>query len=163
MHFDRYGTGHPACRLSDLYVQGSRPKRGCYRNFKHKTSNRGPCCIGNGRTYHAAIVLVHLIHRSRQGISFTGLPKVEAVKGTFADLDLITKLASEADVVINTADSDSLELINALLRGLQQRHDKERVATLIHTSGAGVFLDDAQGSYNPGGRVWSVRIVVHLV
>ncbi|KAG5644376.1 hypothetical protein DXG03_008604 [Asterophora parasitica] len=59
---------------------------------------------------------------------------INAVTGSFEDLALVEKLASEADIVINA--------------GLQRRHQGTGVVPkLIHTSGTAVLAEDAAGLY----------------
>ncbi|KAG6864529.1 hypothetical protein C0991_008930 [Blastosporella zonata] len=73
---------------------------------------------------------------------------VKTVVGSQTDIDLVEKLASEADVVVSTADSDYLPAIQAILRGLEKRHKAtENVPIIIHTSGTGVLADNAKGAY----------------
>ncbi|KAL7278991.1 hypothetical protein ACG7TL_006823 [Trametes sanguinea] len=73
---------------------------------------------------------------------------VNVVEGSNADLDKLTQLAEQADIVLNVADSDDLAAANALIQGLKNRHDKTGVKpTLIHTSGTGFLVDDARGMF----------------
>lgn len=80
------------------------------------------------------------------------------VIGTFADLDLATRLAEEADIVINCADADTLPFHKAILEGLKKRKEAGKgVGILIHTSGTAVFLDGStDGKLVEGGKVWNV-------
>ncbi|KAA1467579.1 NAD(P)-binding protein [Dentipellis sp. KUC8613] len=71
---------------------------------------------------------------------------VKTAIGTYEDSDKLQEAASKADVVFNIADSDHLEGNKALLRGLKQRFESTKKAPiLIHTSGTGIFMDNAQG------------------
>ncbi|KAI5116212.1 hypothetical protein M0805_005928 [Coniferiporia weirii] len=81
---------------------------------------------------------------------------VTCVVGTSAERDKITALAAQADIVINAANSDDLALIEALLAGLRQKKEEGRgTGTLLHTSGALVFLDGSkEGKFNPDGKVF---------
>ncbi|KAA1475304.1 NAD(P)-binding protein [Dentipellis sp. KUC8613] len=66
--------------------------------------------------------------------------------GTLDELDKLEDLASKADVILNTANSDHFAGNTAILRGLRKRHEKTgEVPILIHTSGTGVLSDDARG------------------
>jgi len=67
---------------------------------------------------------------------------------THSDAEKIRKAASEADVVLNLADSDSLPLIQAIIAGMRDyfQQNKKR-PILIHTSGTGVIMDRAHGNY----------------
>ncbi|OJA15681.1 hypothetical protein AZE42_12945, partial [Rhizopogon vesiculosus] len=73
---------------------------------------------------------------------------VKTVIGSNSDLDTLTSLASEADVVVATADADDLNAAKAILRGLKKQHEETRkVPILIHTSGTGVLIDQAAGNF----------------
>ncbi|KAF7348993.1 hypothetical protein MVEN_01420300 [Mycena venus] len=73
---------------------------------------------------------------------------VNAVVGSHSDAPLVEKLASEADVVIATADCDDLGAAKATLEGLKKRHALGVVPIFIHTSGTGVISDDAKGMHS---------------
>ncbi|KAI9061094.1 NAD-P-binding protein [Trametes sanguinea] len=73
---------------------------------------------------------------------------VNAIVGSYAELDKLGSLAGEADVVFSCADADNLDAVQALIRGMKAR--KERTGKrpiLIHTSGTGVLTDHANGKY----------------
>ncbi|KAF5382083.1 hypothetical protein D9615_004318 [Tricholomella constricta] len=73
---------------------------------------------------------------------------VNAVVGSHSDSALVEKLASEADVVLSTADADHLEAAQATLKGLKKRYNATgNVPVFIHTSGTGVLADNAVGAY----------------
>ncbi|KAI0360215.1 NAD-P-binding protein [Trametes cingulata] len=73
---------------------------------------------------------------------------VKTVLGSLQDLDKLTSLSEGAHIVIQTADCDDVEATKAILKGLKQRHEKTGdLPLLIHTSGAGEFLDQASGEY----------------
>ncbi|KZV92278.1 hypothetical protein EXIGLDRAFT_594343, partial [Exidia glandulosa HHB12029] len=58
--------------------------------------------------------------------------------------------ASKADVVVNAADLNDLSLVNAIIDGLAQRTKETGTrAILLHTSGAFVVLDNAEGVAPP--------------
>ncbi|KAF9116662.1 hypothetical protein BGX27_000581 [Mortierella sp. AM989] len=74
---------------------------------------------------------------------------IEPVLGSLDDVELLTREASNADVVLSMADADHLASIQAILKGLQHRPrpaDGRKRPILIHTSGTGVLLDDAFGN-----------------
>ncbi|KAF7336223.1 hypothetical protein MVEN_02170100 [Mycena venus] len=73
---------------------------------------------------------------------------VNAVVGSHTDAALVEKLASEADVVIATADCDDLGAAKATLVGLKKRHALGVVPIFINTSGTGVISDDAKGMHS---------------
>lgn len=79
------------------------------------------------------------------------------VQGSHSDLDIIQKEASEADLVINCADADDLELTKALLRGLKQRKEKTgQLSVLVHTSGTSVVGDPPCGEPSEfSKKVWN--------
>ncbi|KIK96926.1 hypothetical protein PAXRUDRAFT_825456 [Paxillus rubicundulus Ve08.2h10] len=88
-----------------------------------------------------------LVRSAEKASRFTSVP-VEPVIGSYADTDLLTKLASESDVVITCADSDDFPAAKAILAGLNKRQrETSTTPVLIHTSGIGVLIDDAQGNY----------------
>ncbi|KAI0806131.1 NAD-P-binding protein [Irpex lacteus] len=66
---------------------------------------------------------------------------VKPVIGSIKDTALVEKLAEQAHVLFNIADSDDLDATNAFLSGFRTRHEKTGdVPILIHTSGTGVFM-----------------------
>ncbi|SDF24995.1 Nucleoside-diphosphate-sugar epimerase [Mucilaginibacter pineti] len=67
---------------------------------------------------------------------------ITPVLGSLDDSDLLTQEARSSDGVINTADSDHRGAIKALIEGLAGS-DKP----LLHTSGTGLYADDAKGEY----------------
>jgi nucleoside-diphosphate-sugar epimerase len=74
---------------------------------------------------------------------------VKTVIASLFDYDKVAELAANSNVVLNIADSDSVEAVKAILRGLKLRHDKTgEVPIFIHTSGTGVFMDDAAGLHD---------------
>jgi saccharopine dehydrogenase-like NADP-dependent oxidoreductase len=56
------------------------------------------------------------------------------VKASLDDRDLIVKLVSEHDVVINTASSDHPESVQSTLDGIQKRIDAGKQTVYLHTS-----------------------------
>ncbi|KAJ2920430.1 hypothetical protein H1R20_g16664, partial [Candolleomyces eurysporus] len=71
---------------------------------------------------------------------------VKTVLGDYTSYDLLTKSASEADIVIALANSDDLPAANAILAGLKQRFDATgKASILIHTSGTAIIMDNALG------------------
>ncbi|KIJ67094.1 hypothetical protein HYDPIDRAFT_128710 [Hydnomerulius pinastri MD-312] len=73
---------------------------------------------------------------------------VTAVVGSYADKHLLTNHAAQSDVVIACADADDVPATEALLAGLKKRHQQTSTAPiLIHTSGIGVFIDNADGNF----------------
>jgi hypothetical protein len=79
--------------------------------------------------------------------------------------DLIEWVA-QSDVVINCADSDSEDLVTALLEGFKKREESgaRGRAVLIHTSGVAVFLDKGkEGKHDPDLPESSVSTIFYLV
>ncbi|KAG6331881.1 hypothetical protein ID866_7207 [Astraeus odoratus] len=73
---------------------------------------------------------------------------LKPVLGTYDDLELLKDEASKADIVIACADADNLPAAEAILRGMRKRHENTGTQPLlIHTSGAGILVDDARGMY----------------
>ncbi|KAF9565241.1 NAD(P)-binding protein [Agrocybe pediades] len=73
---------------------------------------------------------------------------IHSVVGTYSDLQLLENLAADANLVVACADADDEDAARAILRGLKQRYDKTgEASTLIHTSGTGILIDNAQGMY----------------
>ncbi|MCY0990249.1 NAD-dependent epimerase/dehydratase family protein [Nannocystis sp. ILAH1] len=65
---------------------------------------------------------------------------VRPALGGLDDAVLLQRLAGEADVVVNTADSDHRPAIEALIAGLRGTGK-----TLIHTSGSSIVADEGTG------------------
>ncbi|EJD08002.1 uncharacterized protein FOMMEDRAFT_71717 [Fomitiporia mediterranea MF3/22] len=82
---------------------------------------------------------------------------VEPIIGSLDDYELVTKLSAEADIVINTADCDNVDLLHALLEGQKCRkaHGKP-IGSFVHTSGIKIFSDNSgEGKFNSNGKVWT--------
>jgi len=74
---------------------------------------------------------------------------VKTVVGSYSDLDTVTKLASEADVVFACADSDNVEAAQAIVSGLKRRYESSgSPPILIHTSGTACIMDNALGLHS---------------
>ncbi|SRR5216684_1825884 len=85
---------------------------------------------------------------------------VDVVQGSFNDTALITSKARDADITVNTGDSDDVELTKAILAGQKLRvtEDLKSPAALLHTSGVAVFADGTtDGKHDPHAKVWNVR------
>lgn len=67
------------------------------------------------------------------------------MRGSLADLQLLTAEATRADVVIHTANADSYAAVEALLVGLASRIKNNVTPLYMHTSGAGLVMDNAAG------------------
>ncbi|RGP65983.1 hypothetical protein FLONG3_8986 [Fusarium longipes] len=67
-------------------------------------------------------------------------PDVKFVYGDLESVDVIEKAASEADVVVHTADSaDAPGAAKAIAKGLASTHTAENPGYYIHLSGAGIL------------------------
>ncbi|EIW52407.1 NAD-P-binding protein [Trametes versicolor FP-101664 SS1] len=109
-----------------------------------------------------------LAHPNKQNFEITALVRsadkakrlesefgVKTVIGSLQDLDKLEALAENAHVVIQAADCDDVNATNAILRGLKARHEKTGdVPIMIHNSGTGELMDDAQGAFK-SDRVYS--------
>jgi len=119
--------------------------------------------------YIGGAVLVRLKH-IYPTLHFTALvrsPKNDAavraagvdhiLHGDHSETDKIRDAAAAADVVVNCADADDLELTRAVLKGLQTRALQGGAKPiLLHTSGTGVVSDTAEGDFRPDAeKVWN--------
>ncbi|KAG9100589.1 hypothetical protein FS749_014342 [Ceratobasidium sp. UAMH 11750] len=79
------------------------------------------------------------------------------VQGSHSDYDLIQKEASQADLVVNCADADDLELTKALLKGIKQRNESgAKLPIFVHTSGTSVVGDAPSGEPSDfSKKVWN--------
>lgn len=71
-------------------------------------------------------------------------------------MDIIEEQASKADIVLNTADADDLELTKAILRGIKRTTAGGKRPILIHTSGTGVASKKPTGIFDPNQKVYNV-------
>ncbi|KAI8980060.1 NAD-P-binding protein [Trametes punicea] len=73
---------------------------------------------------------------------------VNAVVGNLGEVEKLTRLSEDADVVLSLADADDLPSVQAFIQGLKSKHEKTgKRPILIHTSGTGVLTDHARGMY----------------
>lgn len=72
---------------------------------------------------------------------------VQTVLGTLADKDVIATQTAASDIVIHTATADDLPSVEAVLAGIRQRSQAGHKTIYIHTSGASLIGDNAEGSY----------------
>lgn len=87
-------------------------------------------------------------------------PKIESVKGTFEDADLIAQVTSDSDYVVNTADCDNIGLKDALLKGFRKRFDEGKgLSGLVQISGTALYLDGSkEGRHDSQAKVWTVSV-----
>ncbi|KAK7033075.1 hypothetical protein R3P38DRAFT_3313147 [Favolaschia claudopus] len=71
---------------------------------------------------------------------------LSAVAGSYSDLDLLKKLASNSDVVFACADADDLPAAKAILDGLRDKHSSGGSPILVHT--VCVLSDSADGMHS---------------
>lgn len=114
-------------------------------------------CHPRSDTFQTTILV-----RSESKVSQFRSMGIKAVVGSYNDLDLLSQLAEKADIVIACANADDLNAAKAILKGLQYRYKRTGVPpSLIHTSGTGVLIDDAQGMY-PSDVIYSDMDVAQL-
>ncbi|KAI0789841.1 NAD(P)-binding protein [Abortiporus biennis] len=71
---------------------------------------------------------------------------VHPVIGSLDDEEILAQAASQAHIVINTANCDDLKAAKAILRGLKKRHETNGdIPLLIHTSGTGTLTANDKG------------------
>ncbi|KAL4252221.1 NAD(P)-dependent Metabolic Enzyme [Abortiporus biennis] len=71
---------------------------------------------------------------------------VKTVVGSISDLDKLEDLSAQSHIVFSCADSDNLDAIKAICRGLKKRRvTAGETPIFIHTSGTAVIIDDARG------------------
>lgn len=78
--------------------------------------------------------------RSRQRADQVRALGIEPVLGTLGDSDLLARMAREADAVINTADSDNRDVVEAVMPALMGSGK-----LFLHTSGSSIVGDLAAG------------------
>lgn len=89
-----------------------------------------------------------LLRSTRSPAAYEALG-LKTVSGTDSDFALLRAQAAAADVVITTADCDDLPAAQALLQGAKDRYEKTgKAPILVHTSGTGELVDNAQGLYS---------------
>ncbi|KAJ6525677.1 NAD(P)-binding protein, partial [Mycena capillaripes] len=82
-------------------------------------------------------------------------PRVKTIVGDYDSAEILTKAASESDIVIHAGDSDHKGAMEALLTGLGRR---KAPSFLIHLSGTACISDVYSGNSGFGvlnSRVWS--------
>ncbi|KAI0038117.1 hypothetical protein FA95DRAFT_1600200 [Auriscalpium vulgare] len=79
------------------------------------------------------------------------------IPGSFGDAKLVEDQVYAHDVVINTADSNNVKLMEAILRGARRRYDEgKKQSVLVHTSGVAVLLDGGrEGKFDMSGKIWN--------
>ncbi|KAL5049067.1 hypothetical protein BDW71DRAFT_204821 [Aspergillus fruticulosus] len=87
-----------------------------------------------------------LVHREAARQAFNDLG-VQTVLGSLSDKDVIAKQTAASDIVIHSATADDLPSVQAILEGIRQRAQGGQQAIYIHTSGASLIGDNAEGSY----------------
>jgi hypothetical protein len=81
-------------------------------------------------------------------------PNIKIVQGDYDSVDIITKNAAAADIVVHNGNSDHEKSLNAIISGLLSRSTP---GYLLHLSGTGIVSDWADEEYlgrrNP--KIWS--------
>ncbi|ESZ91498.1 hypothetical protein SBOR_8127 [Sclerotinia borealis F-4128] len=93
-----------------------------------------------------------LVRDEKKGEVLVGkYPRVKVVIGDFKTLDILTREAKEADLVINAGPDHEEDIaITAILAGLANHSPK---TYYIHTSGAALVWDSPDGT-QPGTKIW---------
>ncbi|KAF6756749.1 hypothetical protein DFP72DRAFT_1168893 [Ephemerocybe angulata] len=85
--------------------------------------------------------LIALVRDAGKADKITSLG-VKTIVGSYSDLELLTKVSAEVDIVIAMAVSDSLGPTEAILQGLKKKYEAtSKAPIIIHTSGAGIVSD----------------------
>ncbi|KAJ5464016.1 hypothetical protein N7475_007151 [Penicillium sp. IBT 31633x] len=71
---------------------------------------------------------------------------VKTVIGTLDD-EIVAEQAAISDIIIHTATADHLPSVQAVINGIKQREQQGLETIYIHTSGASLLADDAEGNY----------------
>jgi hypothetical protein len=82
-------------------------------------------------------------------------PSIRIISGDKSDHGLLRSASAAADVVISAADNDDVELVRAVIGGLEQRarQGASRTPVLISTSGTGVLGEGSDGNFREGKPV----------
>ncbi|KAG6890491.1 hypothetical protein C0992_000983 [Termitomyces sp. T32_za158] len=73
---------------------------------------------------------------------------LKTVVADLSDFNVVSAAAENADVVINTANSDHPAGVKAIIEGLTKRRAKTgKTGIYIHSSGTGALTDNAKGEY----------------
>ena len=82
------------------------------------------------------------------------------ILGTFSNHDIIAKHVSEADITLNCANADAVDLNEAVLDGMKKRRTQGKtVGVLVHISGTAVFCDwRKEGKFDEQVKQWSVSL-----
>ncbi|KAH8654273.1 hypothetical protein BGZ61DRAFT_293725, partial [Ilyonectria robusta] len=81
-------------------------------------------------------------------------PNVKIIRGTFDETSVLTRAASEADIVVHHGNSDHVPAVQALLTGVIARANAFLPAYYIHLGGTGMIADtNALGDLT--SKVWS--------
>ncbi|KAG8768089.1 hypothetical protein FRC16_007161 [Serendipita sp. 398] len=110
----------------------------------------GAVAVGYKRTFpdYEFVALV----RNEQSIQAVEAIGVKVVQGSHTDLEFISEQASKADIVLNAADADDLDLTKAILAGLKNT-TIGKTPILIHTSGTGLAMGAPTGNFDPTTKV----------
>ncbi|KAM0755789.1 NAD(P)-binding protein [Meredithblackwellia eburnea MCA 4105] len=108
-----------------------------------------------GVGYIGGSVLQTLLHEKKYNISALVRDQAQAEKlksmgvtpvlGSLDDDELIVKKTLESEIIIQTATASHQASVKSILTGLAQRPKDAKPAYFIHTSGAGILIDNAAG------------------
>jgi nucleoside-diphosphate-sugar epimerase len=75
--------------------------------------------------------------------------------GSLEDEGLLEQHVLRSNVIINSASSDHLPSVTAILHGVKRRVESGKDCIYIHTSGADVLGDDYKGAYKSNKTFWN--------
>jgi len=88
-----------------------------------------------------------------EAVKATGFEIIQGTGNAESDRSLIWKQVVDADIVVNAADADDLELTNTILDAL--KNSTKKLPILIHTSGTGVVADLPNGEFQETAKkIW---------
>ncbi|KAF9002129.1 NAD(P)-binding protein [Cyathus striatus] len=96
-----------------------------------------------------------LVHSAEKAEKLQSLG-INAVVGSHSDYPLVEKIAQGNEIIFYMADADSLEAIQALLKGLHKRFEETgKVPILIHKSSAGVGASRGNGYLDENAVIYT--------
>jgi len=96
--------------------------------------------------------LVALVRNEEQAKTIKAkYPAVKTVIGTLDDHDLLVEQGKNADVVLQTASADHIEVGRSIIEGMS----KGKKGHYIHVSGSGILHDVTNGYGKPASKIYS--------
>ncbi|KAK4055122.1 hypothetical protein OIV83_000402 [Microbotryomycetes sp. JL201] len=97
---------------------------------------------------HPELKISALVRNEKDDAAITKAFNARIVRGSLSDVELIKHESSESDYVMNFADADHLETVQAILAGLKERASKGGQKPLyLHTSGTSVIRQGESGTW----------------